>query len=91
MNTVTQIYVAWELKKVGYSADEIAANPRVSAPRQPACPHCRAGYCLPISGKLCRGQPGLYRSHIDEQGIRKYLQPQSKSALKGNVVITVAH
>jgi len=26
MNTVTQIYVAWELKKAGHSADEIAAQ-----------------------------------------------------------------
>jgi len=25
MNTVTQIHVAWELKKAGHSADEIAA------------------------------------------------------------------
>jgi len=26
MNTVTQIYVAWELKKAGHNADEIAAQ-----------------------------------------------------------------
>ena len=47
----------------------VAPRPGVSAPRQPAAPHCRylyAGVCLSAPGRPCRGQPGLCRSHRDQ-------------------------
>ncbi len=47
----------------------VAPRPGVSAPRQPArsrCHYLEAGICLSSPGRPCRGQPGLYRSHIHQ-------------------------
>ena len=53
----------------------VAPSPGVFAPRQPArtrCHYMEDGICISPPGRPCRGQPGLYRSHVYLRSDRAY-------------------